>query len=409
MYGIAGDHAVVLLQLQRRGAPTLTRSIATAIGARILTPVLSTPASSIGSICSHSNSRSHSRSRSHSHAANVDADAGSASHARCPVISVCQRSRRQRRRAKVTGIIAELSPPPLIVLPVVAEQAPAAQNQLLFRLEHLVLLDKGALLRVLQNTALLRKATLLRLAAGGHRQRQHTLRLRLRLQRQHVPLLQQLLLLMILSCRCQLLPLATFLTSAARRVRIIAHFPDRCVTVYAIHMIQHIGLIIDAGSAYICIRGRTMTMPTVPMAMIVASCGTGRGRFAIHWLLALHIRLVQQRKLTAAVALQFPSRILKAAIEDSATLAAGQTLSEYQKRARERDRQSESGSERKREREAKKEREREKRRQQQLARASTRAKVKGSFVSDFIEKLKTSARLNKKFKTKTKLSNYEIV
>lgn len=408
MYGIAGDHAVVLLQLQRRGAPALTRSIATAIGARILTPVLSTPASSIGSICSHSNSRSHSRSRSHSHAANVDADAGSASHARCPVISVCQRSRRQRRRAKVTGIIAELSPPPLIVLPVVAEQAPAAQNQLLFRLEHLVLLDKGALLRVLQNTALLRKATLLRLAAGGHRQRQHTLRLRLRLQRQHVPLLQQLLLL-ILSCRCQLLPLATVLSSAARRVRIIAHLPDRCGTVYAIHMIQHIGLIIDAGSAYIRIRGRTMTMPTVPVAMIVASCGTGRGRFAIHWLLALHIRLVQQRKLTAAVALQFPPRILKAAIEDSATLAAGQTLSEYQKRARRRERQSESGSERKRERETKKEREREKGRQQQLARASTRAKVKGSFVSDFIEKLKTSAKLNKKFKTKTKLSNYEIV
>lgn len=148
-----------------------------------------------------------------------------------------------------------------------------------------------------------------------------------------------------------------------------------------------------------------MAMPTVPMAMIVASCGTGRGRFAMHWLLALHIRLVQQRKLTAAVALQFPSRILKAAIEDSATLAAGQTLSEYQKRARERE--SESGS--KRERETKKEKEREKGRQQQLARASTRAKVKGSFVSDFIEKLKTSAKLNKKFKTKTKLSNYEIV
>lgn len=148
-------------------------------------------------------------------------------------------------------------------------------------------------------------------------------------------------------------------------------------------------------------------MPTVPMAMIVASCGTGRGRFAIHWLLALHIRLVQQRKLTAAVALQFPSRILKAAIEDSATLAAGQTLSEYQKRARERDR-ARAGA-RERERETKKEREREKGRQQQLARASTRAKVKGSFVSDFIEKLKTSAKLNKKFKTKTKLSNYEIV
>lgn len=352
MYGIAGDHAVVLLQLQRRGAPTLTRSIATAIGARILTPVLSTPASSIGSICSHSNS--HSRSRSHSHAANVDADAGSASHARCPVISVCQRSRRQRRRAKVTGIIAELSPPPLIVLPVVAEQAPAAQNQLLFRLEHLVLLDKGALLRVLQNTALLRKATLLGLTAGGHRQRQHSLRLRLRLQRRHVPLLQQLLL--ILSCRCQLLPLATVLSSAARRVRIIAHFPERCGTVYAIHMIQHIGLIIDAGSAYIRICGRTMAMPAVAMAMIVASCGTGRGRFAMHWLLALHIRLVQQRKLTAAVALQFPSRILKAAIEDSATLAAGQTLSEYQKRARERE--SESGSKRERERNKERERER---------------------------------------------------
>lgn len=76
-------------------------------------------------------------------------------------------------------------------------------------------------------------------------------------------------------------------------------------------------------------------------------------------MLALHIRLVQQRKLTAAVALQFPSRILKAAIEDSATLAAGQTLSEYQKRARERDRQSKSGSERKRERNKERERERE--------------------------------------------------
>jgi len=51
-----------------------------------------------------------------------------------------------------------------------------------------------------------------------------------------------------------------------------------------------------------------------------------RGGFAVRWLLALHIRLVQQGKLAAAVALQLPSRILEAAVEDTTALASRQAL-----------------------------------------------------------------------------------
>lgn len=84
-------------------------------------------------------------------------------------------------------------------------------------------------------------------------------------------------------------------------------------------MLQHIGLIIDAESAHIRVGGRAM-------AVAGGRCGRGR-RFTMHWLLALHIRFMQQRKLTAAIALELPSRILKAAIEDAAALATGQALS----------------------------------------------------------------------------------
>jgi len=51
-----------------------------------------------------------------------------------------------------------------------------------------------------------------------------------------------------------------------------------------------------------------------------------RGGFAVRWLLALHIRLVEQGKLAAAVALQLPSRILKAAVKDTTALAPRQAL-----------------------------------------------------------------------------------
>lgn len=85
---------------------------------------------------------------------------------------------------------------------------------------------------------------------------------------------------------------------------------------------------------------------------------------------------MQQRKLTAAVALQFPSRILKATIEDSATLTAGQALCGQQTSEREREHERESKSER----ETKKEKEREREKEAAAAAAvvgadaSTRAK-----------------------------------
>jgi len=64
----------------------------------------------------------------------------------------------------------------------------------------------------------------------------------------------------------------------------------------------------------------------VTMSMAGYSTHCRRGGFAVRWLLALHIRLVEQGKLAAAVALQLPSRILKAAVKDTTALAPRQAL-----------------------------------------------------------------------------------
>jgi len=64
----------------------------------------------------------------------------------------------------------------------------------------------------------------------------------------------------------------------------------------------------------------------VTMSMAGHSTHCRRGGFAVRWLLALHIRLVEQGKLAAAVALQLPSRILKAAVKDTTALAPRQAL-----------------------------------------------------------------------------------
>ncbi|BFG04285.1 uncharacterized protein DMAD_03292 [Drosophila madeirensis] len=101
----------------------------------------------------------------------------------------------------------------------------------------------------------------------------------------------------------------------------------RCVAVQAVHMLQHTGphnrLIVDTGSPDIRVDGRAMTVST---SVAGRSTYCGGGRYAVRWLLALDVRLMQQGELTAAVALQLPSRILEAAIEQSAPLAAGQAL-----------------------------------------------------------------------------------
>lgn len=280
--GVAGHHTVVLLQLElhRRRAATVARSLPRSIRAGVLPSVLAPPSPGIGG--------------------GIRIRDGAQL-----VISASQRSRRQRRRAKVAGIVAELPPPPLVVLPIVAEQAATAQNELLLGLQYLVLLDEGALLGVLQDAALLGELALLHGTS--------------RLQWQYamnglLGPMQQLLILPILVRNVFTLHLDVVV-------------PIGIACVQAVHILQHIGahngLIIDAGAAHIGVHRSAMA---VTMSVTGRRAHGRRGGFAVRWLLALHIRLVQQGKLAAAVALQLPSRILEAAVEDTTALASRQAL-----------------------------------------------------------------------------------
>lgn len=103
----------------------------------------------------------------------------------------------------------------------------------------------------------------------------------------------------------------------------------------AVHILQHVGahngLVVHTGTAHVGVHRRAMAMP-----MSVAGDRTygRRGSFAVRWLLALHVRLMQQGELAAAVALQLPAGILEAAVEDAAALAPWQTLFPTQRRIR---------------------------------------------------------------------------
>lgn len=285
--GVTGHHAVVLLHLQRRGAAALARSIPRSIRAGVLSPVLA-PASS--------GSRRW----------------GVSVNGPQLVISACQRSREQRRRAKVTGIVAELPPPPLVVLSVVAEEAAAAQNQLFFGLQHLVLLDKGALLGVLEDAALLGKLSLF---DGSRLQGQKALdRLTFTLPFPFpFPLSFSLEELLI------------FLNSVLSLIAL--HIDFLVSRLQAIDILQHIGahnrLVVHAGTPHIGVHRSAVTMP---MTVARRTTHGRRGGLAVRWLLALHVRLVQQGELTATVAFQFPPRILKAAVKYAASLAPRQAL-----------------------------------------------------------------------------------
>lgn len=71
-----------------------------------------------------------------------------------------------------------------------------------------------------------------------------------------------------------------------------------------------------------CRQRRGRAVDAVDLDVAFRRCNA----ITMRWLLALHIGLMQQCKLATAVAFQFAARILKAAIEESATLATRQTL-----------------------------------------------------------------------------------